>query len=332
MIGTLGLVGLVGLAGGLDLYLTMAGAVTLAALAPGDGPEGLADLSFPLLAAPAFAMVALEAWAERRPRLDLIWRQVHGIVRPVGAAALAALLLEDLPAGSRFAALTTTAGVAFLVHATRSGWALMARLRRPRPALGVSLLLEDALVLALVAGLWWAPGAALVAAGLVLAALSPRIPAMLAAFGLSFRLVAAHLRSLLERRWWRTPVHFPGWVKAQLAPSGVVTGGRLRGTPAACLGYPRPHSVRWGWLLVRGPRPIFAHRTRDGAEGVQLDAPADSEARSGPLSVCVPTRSTEGPDVLLVIPDDGPEAASVLAELTGLPHPANAGREDPSGL
>lgn len=304
-----------GVAAGFDLFLAIAAVATFSALDPGHGPPGAETLGSPLLFVPALAMAIVEMVAERRPHLDLVWRQAGAVMRPVGAAGLAALLTGSLTPRSRVGAAVVAGTIALSIQAARSGWTLLSRLRDERPPLGVGLVVEDLLVVVLVAGLWWAAPAALVGSGIVLVAVLARWPRWMAAFRLSGQLVRSHLLGLLVRRDWRSPVQFPAWMKSRLAPSGTVTGGRLRGTPAACIGHPDHYSVLWGWLLVRGPTPLFAHRSGRDVEQLRLEAGGAAPPRPGPLCLCVPLPSSGHPDLLLVVPDDGPEPEAVQAEL-----------------
>jgi hypothetical protein len=272
----------VGVATGLDLFLTLAVAGVLVALQPG-GPFPAADgLGSSLLLIPALASWLLEAWVERRAGWDQVWRLFQLLVRPAGAFGLVALLLVDLPLGSRLLSASIAALIAGFVQACRSGWSLMALLEGSSVRSSRLLALEDGLVVLLVASLWFVPWLAFGLAVTILSASLVRAPTLLAGAALGGRLVRAKVMGLIGARRWVSPVDFPYWMKARLAPSGVVTGGRLRGMAAACVGIPTSRSLR----IVRGPLCFLAWAS-----------------------------STEYPALTLVFGDDGPDPERLLAEL-----------------
>ncbi len=304
-----------GVATGLDLFLTIAVAGVLVAIQPA-GPFPAAEgLGSPLLMVPALASWFFEAWMERRAGWDQVWRLVQLLVRPAGAFGLTALLLVELPLGSRMFAASTAAMLAGLVQACRSGWALLARLDGAGVRLRRRLSLEDGVVVLLVASLWFLPWLAFAFAVAILSVTLVRTPTLLAGAALAARLVRAKVLCLIRARRWVSPVDFPSWMKARLAPSGVVTGGRLRGVSAACVGFPTSRSLRLGWVVVRGPQPLFAHRRGTEVESVPLTVDVNRGVVRGPLCFLAWASSSEHATLTLVFGDDGPDPERLLAEL-----------------
>ncbi len=168
--------------------------------------------------------------------------------------------------------------------------------------------------MALIASWWfWSTGflvLLVVATGLVLI----RGRGLVSAFFLSSRLVRGGLRSLVRNPDWMTPRHFPEWMKSKLSPTGVVTGGRLRGTPAACVGIPRAGAVSRGWLVVRGRAPTFVRQTRRDVESVELQPESGTRAYDGPLCFCVRISGPEARPLWIVVPRDGPDPRKLAVE------------------
>ena len=303
-----------GVVGGLDLFLALTALLVLGAVELGASDGAGIDAGALLLAAPAAALYLMETFSERRPSLDLLWRQCGAFVRPIGAAGLALMIIQ-VPGREAVAVAFLSALIAAWVQATRSGWALLQRLRaRPR-ALRTGLILEDALVLGLVLAWRSWPEAVPVLAGIPLLVIIARSPPSVSAFLLSLKLTRGRLDVLAGTTGWRSPVEFPRWMKERLAPTGIVTGGRLRGVPAHCVG---PTDGRWihsGWLVVRGRHPLFARRTRAGVEGITLSTGTGATVRSGPLWSSVTVSATDGGELLVVIPKSGPDADELFVEL-----------------
>ena len=308
------LVLVLGTAAGLDLFLTLVFLGAFAGLGPDPGQPGFSALAFPLLVIPAVALWLLEWRAERMEGFGFAWRLAQLAVRPVGAATLVLLALPGLPFTWLALAAVVAGTVAGLVQVCRTGWALRTSLEGQDRELGRGLLVEDLLVLALVATLWVLPPVGLGVAATILAWYGIRAPGLLRAHRLAVALVSAHVRRLAKVGRWLAPTDFPDWMKARLAPSGVVTGGRLRAARAACLGFPGPRSLRFGWLVVRGPEPVFAFRARHGVESrpISLRSPT---LTTGPFCVSLPVSFPGHADLLLVMAEDGPEPDLLLDEL-----------------
>jgi hypothetical protein len=304
-----------GTAAGVDLFLTV-GLLSALALAGVPPPHiGLADLASLWLLLPTLAMYLAEAVLERRPGPNLIWRQLCLIVRPVGAATLGVLLMAGEESAMVVQVALLAAVLALAAHVVRSGWAFLAGIGAKARSLGRGLLLEDFFVVALVIAWWlWPPGFwTLVAVAAALVVVRGR--GLISAFMLSSRLVLAGIRSLVRAPGWLTPRQFPSWMKHRLAPTGVVTGGRLRGTPAACVGLPRPGAVSRGWLVVRGRAPTFVRPTRGSVESVELEPASGTRSYEGPLCYCVRISGPEARPLWIVVPRDGPDPRKLAFEL-----------------
>lgn len=304
-----------GAAAGIDPFLTLA-LISVLALAGLPPPHlGLADLGSPLLLLPTLVLFLVEAVLERRPGPDLIWRQLNLIVRPVSAATLGAVLTAgEAPAAVAQVILLAT-GIALAVHVIRTGWAFLAGIGAKTRSLGRGLLIEDLFVGTLVIAWWlWPPGFWTLV-GMAAALVVVRGRGLISAFALSSRLVWAGIRSLVRAPGWLTPRHFPEWIKHQLAPTGIVTGGRLRGTPAACVGLPRPGAISRGWLVVRGRAPTFVRHTRRGVESVELETESGTRSYEGSLCYCVRISGPESRPLWIVVPRNGPDPRKLAFEL-----------------
>ncbi len=304
------------LAVGTDLYLTVA--VLGAALRMGweqAPPGGLADLSAPWIVAMAALLWAMEFWVERTPSAALVWNVVHGVVRPLAAGLLVALLLQGFPPLWVIPAAVAGALVAFLTQAARTGWSLLLWLTHQvhPPRLLVSAA-EDALVLALVTLLIDQPRAAVVAGGFVLSAAVLWAPAHLRAFRFAVRLVWARTWGSLGPRRWREPGRFPRWLRRALEDDRMAPGGALRGSPAAAVAFPDTGTYRGGWLVVRPGQPLFLWRGGGQVHAVELTGARTLDIHRTLFFNRVELATPEGHGAALVFPMDGPRVEGLQAE------------------
>jgi hypothetical protein len=308
----------VGVAAGFDLFLAVI-ALSVVALAVGTGlPGATGDLGSWWLLCSVLPLYALEAAIERTSGLDQLWRWAGVIVRPVGAACLAVLLTHTPTLGASSGLAAGAAVVALVVHASRSGWAFLVRLEKDESSLRRGLLAEDVYVLAMALVWWRFPVLTAGLAAFPLLALPIRGRRYVSAFFVTWTLVRAGLVHLTRRSGWRTPARFPSWMKRQLAPSAVVTGGRLRATPAACLSRSLG-PVRSGWLVVRGTQPRFVWPVRRKVQSLPLAAGRDTAAKHGPLCSYVRLQGPGAESVVLIVPFGGPGPRELVQELSRPP-------------
>jgi hypothetical protein len=278
-------------AAGLDLYLTiLAVGVGLSLL----GVESIVGvpqgLSWPLTLA-LISLYAVEFAAERRPVSALVWHNLQLLLRPLGAALLALLLLREEPGRYVVLGVALAGSVAAFAHVLFWGSQLVARLlgRSPRilPALS---LLTDLGALLLVGLAFFLPGSGLVVTGLLL---------------LSGLVVGRHLHGatrfgvalLADRVWgivspaeWKTGSDLPPWV-GELSRESV--GETVRGARAAVAGFPAIGRFRAGWILQGNQHLLFGFRSRWGTRVERLEGEW-LEEETTPLATAVRFRSPEG--------------------------------------
>lgn len=119
-------------------------------------PERLSSLSVlgttPVLIIAGTAYAA-EFIADKIPWFDSVWDTVHTIIRPLGAAVLAATALGDVDPVVKIGAVLLSGAIALTGHSAKAGTRLLAN-HSPEPLSNIGLSLgEDALV---VGGVWTA--------------------------------------------------------------------------------------------------------------------------------------------------------------------------------
>jgi hypothetical protein len=160
-------------------------------------PDALAALTVlaetPVLAT-AGAIYALEFVADKIPWFDSLWDAVHTLIRPLGAAALAATALGDVHPAIKTAAALLCGGVALSSHSMKAGTRAVAN-HSPEPFsnLGLSVV-EDVLA---PAGVWLALTHPIITATLVVIVVA-----------LTIWLVPVLFRAL--RRIWARARHMGG--------------------------------------------------------------------------------------------------------------------------
>lgn len=149
---TLGL----GFAAGLRLYATVLGlglALRFHLLTLPEPMRALEVLAHPAVLIAAGVAYALEFISDKIPWVDSIWDSVHTVIRPVGAAVLAATAFGQLDPVLRTVLVVATGGVALSSHASKAATRLAVN-QSPEPFSNIALsLLGD---LAVPAGLWLA--------------------------------------------------------------------------------------------------------------------------------------------------------------------------------
>jgi uncharacterized membrane protein YccF (DUF307 family) len=113
----IGVVAGVGWASGISIYLVAALVGLFGRLGVLDAPDALT--STPVLVG-ATALFAVEFFADKIPQLDTVWNAVHTLVRPVGAAAITALLAGDLGEGLRLGASLSAGTLSVVSHGSKS--------------------------------------------------------------------------------------------------------------------------------------------------------------------------------------------------------------------
>ena len=155
-IGLLGSVLGLGFLAGIRLYATVLVvglAVRFHLLHLKGGMEGLNVLAdWRVLAIARIAFLA-EFFADKIPYLDSAWDAVHTLIRPVGAAVLAATALGDMDPAIRTGVAILAGGVALTSHSGKAATRALAN-HSPEPFSNMGLsFIEDAIV---PAGVWLA--------------------------------------------------------------------------------------------------------------------------------------------------------------------------------
>jgi Domain of unknown function (DUF4126) len=144
-----------GLVAGLNLYatvLTVGLGIRLGLITLNSDLSGLAVLASPYVLIAAGILFLVEFFADKIPWVDSIWDVVHTVIRPLGAAVVAAAAIGTVnPETAVIAALC--AGVSLSGHSLKAGTRLIAN-HSPEPFSNIVLsFVEDGLV---VAGSWFA--------------------------------------------------------------------------------------------------------------------------------------------------------------------------------
>jgi hypothetical protein len=261
------------------------------------------------------AMYVLEFAAERHPPTALVWNAFHAIIRPLSAALLALLLLDGQPivvvaSGALLAALLSS-----IVHAVRSGGAVIRWLGAvTTPSVLLVSLLEDALVIGLVALTLDLPGWASAVALLLVLASVPWAPSDLRAFTFAVRLAVARVFEPLTQRRWLWPDELPARVRASLGGDALAPGGAVRASPVGAYRLPGLPRFVTGWLLVRGGSSLLARRRLGSLQRVALGALDASAVVEHGFFLEVDLRVNEGGSSRVFFSLNGPSVASLEAE------------------
>ncbi len=310
-------------AAGIDLYLTLLllGASPTIGLWDRALPGALSDLDSPAVLLVVGAMYLLEFAAERYAATTLLWNAVHAIIRPLSAALLALLVLEGQPPAIVVSGATLSGLLASLSHAARSGGTVVRRLgpsTSPHPLL-VSLL-EDTIVLGLVALSLDSPWRALAAAGGLAVLAAARIPSDVRAFAFAMRLAMARVLGTFGRSRWLAAEELPRWVRAALTEdAALAAGGAVRGTPVGAHRLPGSPRFVTGWLLVLGRSPVLVFRTVGRTRTLAIGSyPADGVVERTFLRR-LDLRKPEDGLASVFFGLDGPSVAALRAEFLSGP-------------
>jgi len=305
------------LAAGIDLYLALL-VIALAPRTPWWGeplPGALGDLDAPAVVLVLAVLYLAELRAERGETSALAWNACHTLIRPLSGGLLGALLLYHLPAPVALTGVLVAGTVAWLAHAVRSGRLVLSRWAPPTEGVHPLLasLLEDAMVVGLVALSLDRPVAALVLAVGVAAAGVPRGRSHVRALVFATRLAAARALLLLRQRAWVEAATLPVRVLEALETHASQSGGTVRGTPAAALRAPGLPLFATGWVVQQGRHLLFVHRRRWQSRCVPLEG---LEARAVVEHGFFRAVDLEGPErrqVRLYFFVTGPTAESLAA-------------------
>lgn len=184
---TLGL----GFAAGLRLYATVLGlglALRFHWLTLPEAMQPLEVLSHPAVLIAAGVAYALEFVSDKIPWVDSLWDTVHTVIRPVGAAVLAATAFGQLDPVLKTVLVLATGGVALSSHASKAATRLAVN-QSPEPFSNIALSLLGDLMAP--AGLWLAFAHPVLTFSLV------------AVFLIAFFWLAAKIVSMLRSGWAR---------------------------------------------------------------------------------------------------------------------------------
>jgi hypothetical protein len=304
-------------AAGIDLYLTLLflGAAPTTSWWSGTLPGALSDLDSPEVLIMVGTFYLLEFLAERYATSALVWNAFHAVIRPVAGALLALLLLDGEPLLLSLAGAVAAGAVASFAHAVRSGGAIVRWLgSATAPHVLLVSMLEDAVVLGLIALSLDVPIAALAISASLVCGAAVGFPSHARAFAFAVRLAVARVAQTLTQRRWLGPDELPPWVRDSLEGDLVAPGGALRGSPAGAHRLPGAPRFATGWVVVRGGSPLFMYRR--GSESASVDlGPLTAE---GVLETSffrrVDLRTSNGGPVCVFFGVNGPSEASLKAE------------------
>ncbi|MDH3205913.1 MAG: DUF4126 domain-containing protein [Gemmatimonadota bacterium] len=306
------------LTAGIDLYLTLLflGAAPTTPWWDHPLPGSLGDLDSLGVLLTVGAFYIMEFAAERFPPAALVWNAFHAVIRPVSGALVALLLLEGQSLPIILSGVALAAVLASLAHAVRSGAAILRWLSPgPTPHVLLVSLLEDALVLGLIALVLDLPAAALgLSIGLILF-FAPTAPSHIRAFAFAIRLSADRVFQTLAQRRWLGQEELPAWVRRTLADDVLAPGGGLRGSPAGAYRLPGASRFATGWVVVRGGSPIFVSRRGPGrTSAVDLGGLATQQVSDTGFFRRVDLTSAGGAGSCVFFSVNGPSEESLRAE------------------
>lgn len=131
----------IGFAAGLRLYATVLGlglAIRLEWLRLPDQMQGLQILAHPAVLIAAGVAFAVEFVSDKIPWVDSIWDAVHTVIRPVGAAVLAATAYGEMDPLVKTLLVIACGGVALSSHATKAATRLAVN-QSPEPFSNIAL-------------------------------------------------------------------------------------------------------------------------------------------------------------------------------------------------
>lgn len=296
---------------GLDPFL----ACVALAMAPFFGWTSFLDsatataLLHPFVIGSAAFLYGLEVVAERSQPTFVAWHSLHLVGRPLAAGLLASLVLP-VQGGQRPLVILGFVTVAVLFHLLKVGATAMGWWLEPRPRQWLLSLVEDSLVLVLVALAHQMGGP--------MAAVGPLVLLLLALGGLPLLRAARFAFYLTWSRTWGS-LHPFEWRPAEDLPAGAaiqlndVPGSRhrpVRAARAAALRVVGP--FRFGWLAVGPSVPAWL-----GGTGRPFMIAPDAVRAVIPsgLYTRVFVERSDGRSAILVLPKAGPSAGTLAAEL-----------------
>jgi hypothetical protein len=257
----------------------------------------------------------LEFTAERYAPSALVWNAFHAVIRPVAGALLALLLLDGEPLALALAGAVVAGAVASFAHAVRSGGAIVRWLGSATvPHVLIVSMLEDTLVLGLVALSLDVPVAALAISVTFVGGAAVAFPSHARAFGFAVRLAVARIAQTLTQRRWLGPEELPPWVRESLEGDLVAPGGALRGSPAGAHRLPGAPRFATGWVVVRGGSPLFLYKRRQDSASVDLGPLTAEGVLETSFFRRVDLKTSSGTPVCVFFGVNGPSEASLRAE------------------
>lgn len=263
----------------------------------------------PLVVGSALFLYALEVLAERVQPTYVVWHALHLVVRPLTAALLANLVLPG-SGGQRLLLVLGFVAVAVVFHLLKVGATAMGWWLEPRPRQWLLSVVEDALVLVLVALAHHVGGPASAAGPLVLLMLVLGGIPLLRAARFLFYLAWSRTWGSLRPFEWRPIEDLPAGAAIQL---NDVPGSRhrpIKAARAAALRVVGP--FRFGWLAVGPATPAWLGGTGSpfliAPEAVRAVIPSGLYTR-------VFVERSDGRSAILVLPKAGPSAGTLAVEL-----------------
>jgi len=263
---------------GIDLYLTL----SLLGLALWHGPLA-AELALPdpaggeMVLAGLLGLYLCEALAQARPLPALIWHNLQLLIRPLAGALLGLLLFRGANPSVLLAAATLGGVTAAFVHVLSWGRGLLIRLRAGTHLSTRFDLMEDLVVIALVALTLLSRDVAFWVALLFLILALFLGHHLHAATRFGFVLLRDWMWGILSPPKWANRDELPPWVLSATAEEGFEG---IRGVRAGRRDLSRSRHFEEGWLVELGDRFFFAFRRHRRPVVVPL-----AGARWGPVTV-----------------------------------------------
>ncbi len=133
---------------GLRLYATILAlglAIRFHWFVPGGGQEALLVLAHPAVLVSAGVAYFAEFFADKIPWIDSMWDTVHSVIRPLGAAVLAAAALGHMNPALKLTLIILSGSVALASHSSKAATRLVVN-QSPEPFTNIGLsLLGDTL-------------------------------------------------------------------------------------------------------------------------------------------------------------------------------------------
>lgn len=308
------------MAAGVDLYLTLLflGLAPATGLWPTPLPGALGDLGSPVVLAMAGAFYVGEVVAERSPVTALAWNAFHAVIRPVSGALLTLLLLDGQPLPLVVAGAVCGGFLAWATHAVRTGaWALRVLSDADGASPALLSAAEDVVVIGALSLSLDFPVLALGASALALVAVAPLARSRARAFLYAIHLGAGRIFRPVGPRRWRRGDELPSWIGPALEDDG---GGpvhlhTLRGCSAGAWRLEGAPRFTAGWIVIRGGRPLFLHRTPKGTSRVALAQQRPVGVRDRELCRRIELEGDRRPAFLLV-GWSGPGTESLQADFS----------------